>query len=141
MMFSRIGLFGVDERRQLFSEISLRRSPCRGHQVPWRSWAPLKVKIFLWLAFKRCHWTRDRRRRHGLDAREECFLCNQTMETIDHILAECPVTREIWFLILSALHVTCPPAEITTINWWRRLRGLFVGERKKGLDFLFALVS
>jgi hypothetical protein len=63
------------------------------------------------------------------------------METIDHILAECPVTREIWFLILSALHVTCPPAEITTINWWRRLRGLFVGERKKGLDFLFALVS
>ena len=31
----------------------------------WDTWAPLKTKLFLWLAFRRRHWTADRRRRHG----------------------------------------------------------------------------
>lgn len=37
----------------------------RGHRLIWKTWAPLKVKVFLWLAFRRCHWTADRRARHG----------------------------------------------------------------------------
>lgn len=36
----------------------------------WRTWAPLKVKLFLWLAFRRRIWTADRRQRHGLDANQ-----------------------------------------------------------------------
>ena len=51
----------------------------------WKTWAPLKVKIFLWLAFRRRHWTGDRRRRHGLETREHCYLCDQAPETIDHV--------------------------------------------------------
>jgi hypothetical protein len=27
----------------------------RGHTLIWKIWAPMKVKIFLWLAFKRRH--------------------------------------------------------------------------------------
>jgi hypothetical protein len=53
----------------------------------WKAWALLRVKIFLWLAFKRMHRTGDRRARHGLEAREMCYLCDQARETIDHILA------------------------------------------------------
>jgi hypothetical protein len=60
--------------------------PFQGHSLIWKTWAPLMVKIFLWLAFKRRHWTNDRRTRHGLEAREECYLCDQATETIDHIL-------------------------------------------------------
>lgn len=30
-----------------------------GHALIWKTWAPLRVKIFLWLAFKRRHWTGD----------------------------------------------------------------------------------
>lgn len=44
----------------------------RGHKLIWGTWAPMRVKIFLWLAFKQRHWTGDRRRKHGLDARELC---------------------------------------------------------------------
>ena len=38
----------------------------------WKTWAPLRVRIFLWLAVRKRHWTVDRRNRHRLDAREEC---------------------------------------------------------------------
>jgi hypothetical protein len=67
----------------------------RGHKLIWKAWAPLRVKIFLWIAMKRRHWTADRRARHGLDARDRCYLCDQAPETIDHIIAGCPFTREV----------------------------------------------
>jgi hypothetical protein len=34
-----------------------------------------------------------------------------------------------------------PDAEPTILSWWRKLRSLFNGERKAGMDSLFALVS
>jgi hypothetical protein len=49
--------------------------PLRGHSLIWKTWA-LKVKIFLWLSFRKRHWTNDRRARHGLEAREEGYLCD-----------------------------------------------------------------
>ncbi|WVZ92032.1 hypothetical protein U9M48_038130 [Paspalum notatum var. saurae] len=58
-----------------------------GHELIWKSWLPLRVKLFLWLAVRRRLWTSDRRRRHGLDARETCFLCDDAPETIDHLLS------------------------------------------------------
>jgi len=113
-------------------------SPFPGHKLIWKTWAPLKVKIFLWLAMRRRNWTGDRRRRHGLEARENCYLCDQEPETIDHI---CSFTREIWFLVLRALEIQSPQAAVTTLGWWRRIRAAAPGERRKGLDTLFALVS
>lgn len=51
------------------------------HPIPvcagiWKTWEPLRVKIFLWLAIRGRHWTADRRHRHGLDAADHCYLCN-----------------------------------------------------------------
>lgn len=107
----------------------------------WKTWAPLKVKIFLWLALRRRHWTADRQTRHGLEARDRCYLCDQAPETIDHIIASCPFTRELWYLILQALGFQLPQGTQSTISWWRKLRKLADGQRRKGLDSLFALVS
>jgi len=70
-----------------------------GHRLIWKTWALLRVKIFLWLAMKRRHWTDDRRARHGLEARELCYLCDQGQETINHIIAVCPFSREVWFYV------------------------------------------
>ena len=99
------------------------------------------MKIFLWLALKRRHWTGDRRARHGLEARELCYLCDQATETIDHILASCPFSRELWFHILQTFRRQLPPTTATTVRWWRDLRSLFDGEQRSGFDSLFALVS
>ena len=41
-----------------------------GHRLIWKTWGPLRVNIFLWLAVKRRHWTGDRRARHGLEERK-----------------------------------------------------------------------
>jgi hypothetical protein len=48
----------------------------KGHNLIWKAWAPLRVKIFLWLAMKHRHWTADRRARHDLEARDRCYLCD-----------------------------------------------------------------
>lgn len=111
------------------------------HKLIWKTWAPLRVKIFLWLAFKRRHWTRDRRAWHGLEARELCYLCDQATKTIDHILAKCPFSKEIWFFILQVFGRQLPQTTATMVCWWRRLRSLFDGEQRSGLDSLFALAS
>jgi hypothetical protein len=115
--------------------------PSPGYKLVWRTWSPLKVRIFLWLALRRRHWTADRRRRHGLVASPECYLCDQEEETIDHIIATCSYSREVWFLVLQAIGCNVPPAAPTTLKWWRRVRANFNGDRRKGIDTLFALVS
>lgn len=69
--------------------------PFCGHSLIWKSWAPLRVKIFLWLAFRKRHWTNEWRALHSLDVQSECFLCDQAPESIDHILTSCPFTREV----------------------------------------------
>jgi hypothetical protein len=66
------------------------RCPFCGADLIWKSGAPLRVKIFLWLACRRRIWTADRRRWRGLDAHDACWLCDQQPETADHLLVVCP---------------------------------------------------
>lgn len=114
-----------------------------GHRLIWKTWAPLRVKIFLWLAFRRRHWTANRRRRHRLDARDSCCLCDQEPETIDHIIATCSFTKELWHHIIHTLgrQMPQPQPQPTVRRWWRRLRALWNRESHDGMDSLFALVS
>jgi len=60
---------------------------------------------------------------------------------IDHIIATCPFSREVWFYVLQALRRPLPAASATSLAWWRSLRSLFNGDRQTGMDTLFALVS
>jgi len=113
----------------------------RGHRLVWKTWAPLRVKIFLWLALRRRHWTADRRARHGLQARETCFLCDQDQETIDHIIAACPFTRELWHHILQALGLQLPAGTASSLAWWQRIRSLTNVQWRKGLDTRYLLWS
>jgi hypothetical protein len=116
------------------------RQAFRGHRLVWKTWAPLRVRFFLWLTLRRQHWTADRRARHGLEAKDACFLCDQAPETIDHIVVACPYTRELWHHILQALHLQLPAGTASSLIWWRRIRVLASGQWRKGLDTLFALV-
>lgn len=114
-----------------------------GYALIWESWSPLKVKIFLRLSFLRRHWTADRRRRHGLDANLNCTLRDQEPESSDHLFIFCSFTRQVWWVILDALHAPLPAssADLSLQNWWRLLRRNWSGVNKKGFDTLFALVT
>jgi hypothetical protein len=94
---------GEHSAKSTYARLHTGSIPFRGHSLIWKTWAPLRVKIFLWLAFRKRHWTNDRRARHGLEAQEECYLCDQAPESIDHILTCCPYSREIWFHICVTL--------------------------------------
>jgi hypothetical protein len=77
----------------------------------------------------------------GLEVREECYLCDQATETIDHILCSCPFTREIWFHICQAIGRPLPRMARSVFVWWKRLRGPCQGSQRKDIDSLFALTS
>jgi hypothetical protein len=77
----------------------------RAHFEPsiWDTWAPLKIKLFLWLAIRKRHWMADRRQRHGLEANDLCFLCDQEPKTIDHIVVLCSFAKQVWWNTSSVL--------------------------------------
>jgi hypothetical protein len=137
----RLTADGKHKAKSAYAMLHAGPTKFQGHRLIWKTWAPLRVKIFLWLAFHRRYWTGDRRRRHGLDARDSCHLCDQEQESIDHILATCPFTKELWHCIVQALGRQTPQPQPTVRRWWRRLRALWNSERRDGLDSLFALVS
>jgi hypothetical protein len=58
-------------------------------KLNWKSWVPPRVKFFIWLAcLDRC-WTRERLARRGLPHATCCPLCDQSVETMAHILTGC----------------------------------------------------
>jgi hypothetical protein len=61
----------------------------------WRSAAPLKCKIFCWLARKKRLPTNERRFRHHLGTSATCLSCPGDEDT-DHLLLHCPRASEIW---------------------------------------------
>lgn len=52
----------------------------------WKSWAPGKCKIFIWLAIRNRCWTADRLQKRGLPHPAQCPLCDQEGETVQHLL-------------------------------------------------------
>jgi hypothetical protein len=61
----------------------------------WRSVAPLKCKIFWWLAKRHRLPTNERRFRHQLSASASCPSCALD-EDVAHLLLSCHRAREVW---------------------------------------------
>lgn len=85
----------------------------------WETWAPPRVKLFLWLSIRRSQWTADRRRKRGLETRDLFYLCDQQAETIDHIVVDCPSSKQIWHAATSALGSPLPQQPTRTLLEWR----------------------
>lgn len=71
----------------------------------------------------------------------ECYLSDQSSETIDHILYTCPFTREVWYHLCQALEHPLPGEKQSVLAWWSSLRSSWQGNSRKGFDSLFALTS
>lgn len=133
---------GCYTSRSAYRALHLGSHPVRGCDRVWATWAPLRVKLFLWIALRRRHWTADRRRRHGLDAPDACFLCDQADDTIDHIIAECSFAKQVWWNILTYLGADASlVGRSNIIDWWEAWRSHWHGQKRKGADTLFALVA
>jgi len=83
-----------------------------GARPIWKAWAPLKVKLFTWLAVKGRIWTADRRHRRGITTDLTCRLCDQEAETADHLLCNCSFTRQVWYAVLLGIGYQNPPPAV-----------------------------
>ena len=79
---------------------SIKFAPCRRI---WRSWAPLRCKIFSWLAVKKQSWMANQLSKYSLTT--FCLLCDQVEEIIQHILVSCTFARQVWTLVLQKLEL------------------------------------
>jgi hypothetical protein len=115
-----------------------------GARCVWRSWAPLKCKVFAWLALHSRLWTADRHFRFGLQAtRSACFTCLQEEDSVQHIMAACVYSRQVWFGCLQRLELNLDTPQVAEPwqDWWLRVRAAFRTKERRGFDALVILVS
>uniref|UniRef100_A0A453K6B6 Reverse transcriptase zinc-binding domain-containing protein n=1 Tax=Aegilops tauschii subsp. strangulata TaxID=200361 RepID=A0A453K6B6_AEGTS len=70
-------------------------------KLTWKSWAPLRVKFFMWLALQDRCWTAERLAIHGLPHEPACALCDQEDETMQHLMAGCSFSHQVWYDVLA----------------------------------------
>ncbi|WVZ53294.1 hypothetical protein U9M48_004260 [Paspalum notatum var. saurae] len=114
-----------------------------GAKVIWKARVPPRVKFFAWLAIQDRCWTAERRRRHGLQDTDSCALCDQAVESMEHLLTECSFVKEVWFKIFSVLGWVqkFPPPQLSFVDWWLKERKSFGKLQRKGFDALLLLVA
>jgi hypothetical protein len=108
----------------------------------WENGAPLKQKIFAWLAVQRRLWTADRRTRHGLQpSTSACYVCLQEEDTADHLLVQCVHARQAWTRIFQRMGINVPvPTAVDSLEeWWLHSRDAFTKQTVGNFDALVLL--
>ena len=77
----------------------------------WKTWALANCKFFIWLAINNRCWTSDQLAKRGLPHQAACPLCDQDVETINHILVSCVFAREVWSLVLNRIIPAIRPCQ------------------------------
>ena len=99
----------------------------------WKTWDPGKCKVFLWLAIRNRCWTADRLQKRGLPHPDKSVLCDQEVETVQHILTSCVFAHDFWFKILAPLDLYHVSLDVVITlsrlggrrpaNVWEKLKG------------------
>uniref|UniRef100_A0A0D9ZL79 GST N-terminal domain-containing protein n=1 Tax=Oryza glumipatula TaxID=40148 RepID=A0A0D9ZL79_9ORYZ len=121
-----------------YNALFIGRIPFQAEPI-WRSLAPPCCRYFLWLvALKRC-WTADR----GLPHPDLCVLCEQEEESIDHILVACPESRQLWWMLFSAIgRSDCLPMNKPSFHSWLCVsRERIPRHLRQGYDTIVALAA
>ena len=135
---------GTYTARSTYMALSQGSTVMAGAKCIWGSWAPLKCKIFAWLALQHRLWTADRRTRHGLQTETSpCFLCLQEEDTAEHILIQCVYAREAWLGVLQRLGSAVRPPEAGDHlgAWWLGVRRALGKHGKREFDTLVILLA
>lgn len=60
-----------------------------------------KIYMFVWTLAHRSILIGENLQRRGWEGPSRCPLCTQEEETLDHLLLQCPYTKEVWQLALG----------------------------------------
>lgn len=69
------------------------------HRI-WRIVAPKRVRVFFWLVGNQVIMTNEERMRRHLRVSDVCEVCHGGVESILHILRDCPAMLGIWARIV-----------------------------------------
>ncbi|GJN27974.1 hypothetical protein PR202_gb16046 [Eleusine coracana subsp. coracana] len=137
----QFGSFSSKSAYQAFFQGAITFEPWRRI---WRSWAPSKCKVFLWLAVRDRCWTADRLTKRNLPHPDKCPFCDQADETVQHLLTSCVFARECWFKVLAPLgfsSVVPRNHNHKFSDWWRRAVKKVPKARRKGFNSVVILVA
>ncbi|XP_073358080.1 uncharacterized protein [Aegilops tauschii subsp. strangulata] len=90
------------ESKGIYSSKSAYEARFMGREVSstaaftWKSKAPFRCRFFSWLAIRNRHWTSDRLARRGLPHQDACPFCSQHEETMQHLLIDYALARQVW---------------------------------------------
>jgi hypothetical protein len=114
-----------------------------GAKLIWKTSTPPRVKFFFWLVMHGRCWTADRRFKHGLQDSNTCIICDQEVETMDHILLGCSFSRELWDSWVRKLHLQdyIVVRRGKAFEWWMHSRKMIPRPTRRGFDSLFFLIG
>ena len=117
-------------------------SSCSSAGGIWKTWAPLRIKVFLWLVIRGRVWTDDRLAKRGLPHQDACCFYHCAQETIHHLFVGCLVVRMIWSLVLqwANLNEAIPLSTLSLQDWWQNARSRIQGNKSKTLSSLVHLI-
>jgi hypothetical protein len=79
----------------------------------WQVWAPSRCKFFIWLLLQNRVWTVDRLLLCEWPNQYSCPLCFHNLETVDHLMQECPLACQVWIDISLWSH----SPSFNPLNW------------------------
>uniref|UniRef100_A0A453KVK7 Reverse transcriptase zinc-binding domain-containing protein n=1 Tax=Aegilops tauschii subsp. strangulata TaxID=200361 RepID=A0A453KVK7_AEGTS len=96
-----------------------------------------------WLSLQDRCWTAERLARHGLPHELACALCDQEDETMQHLLAGCSFSRQVWHDILAWARspTDLPTGDTDLLAWWASSCALVRAATRKGLSSLIILIA
>lgn len=97
---SGYALISRKEHQSLFQEFEENPSVNPLYVKIWKLQTPPKIKIFLWKVLKGAVDVEDRLRTRGIKIADGCLMCGEEQETINHILFQCPLARQVWVVSL-----------------------------------------
>ncbi|KAL9226247.1 hypothetical protein vseg_002079 [Gypsophila vaccaria] len=84
-------------------------------KVIWNNWVSPKHQFVGWLFAHEALRTNDRLLQVGAQVEDNCYLCGQTTESIEHLFLVCMYSRKVRTAVQNRLGMSIPHGDI--LNW------------------------
>ncbi|XVF12875.1 hypothetical protein REPUB_Repub08aG0157600 [Reevesia pubescens] len=100
--FTRNGDFNVSSAYEVVSKtLDVAVGDIRNTKWIWQLRCPERVRFFVWLLFHDKLNTNEKRVKKGMATSAACCFCMEAVESIQHVLMECPFALEVWPLMVG----------------------------------------
>jgi hypothetical protein len=100
-LFLNLSKRGLFEVKSYYEVLNRKDDPSFPWKSIWRVKAPARVAFFVWTAALGKILTQDNLRKRNVVVIEWCYMCKKSGESIEHLLLNCEVARDLWSYILN----------------------------------------